>query len=90
MVLKLRSPGVEDGEETDARGAEEFRVTGEFLQSSVCAGEDGCIPGSLVGADEELESLWERDGDEEVVTWQEFLELFVEPHLGFVMLARAS
>jgi hypothetical protein len=87
MVLKLRSPGVEDCEETDGGGAEESRVGGELLQCSVGTGEDGGIAGTLVAADEALEGFGERNGDEEVVTRQEFLELFVEPLFGFVELA---
>ena len=78
---------MKDRHDADARCAKESRVTSELFECSVCAGEHGSIPAALVAADDTLERLWDRDGEQEVVVWQEFLLLLVKPLLGLVVLA---
>jgi len=87
MVLELATPGVKDAPEAGEIGSYELLVGGQGFQCLGRCLEHGLVAKALVGPDEGAELLWDREGDQEVWSWQLAFHLSMEPKLSFVVLA---
>jgi hypothetical protein len=62
-------------------------ICGEFFDRIGGSFEQSGITDTLVLPDERAQLFWDGEGNEEVMTWELALELFLEPPLSFVVLA---
>lgn len=69
MVVEGASPGMEDAEETWKIASDEALVLGEYSDGIGRRGEHGGVSGPLVGTDSGAYSLWNGEGDHEVMSW---------------------
>ena len=87
MILQGSPPGVQNAEEAGQTGADVLWIEGEFFDRiSGCLEQSG-VTDALVLPHQDTQRLWDRKGDQEMVTWELALDLFFEPLLGFVVLA---
>ncbi len=86
VVLELPAPGVQDPGEPWQVGPDEARVGGQPFEGRGRGVEHGLVGGALMGADEGSEGLRDGEGQEEVRPGQLFVEVVLEPLLGFMLL----
>ena len=87
MVLKSSAPGVKDPEEAGEIGADVLWICGEFFDGIRGGLEQSGVTEALVLAHERAQLFWDGEGDQKVMTRELAFELFLEPLLGFVVLA---
>jgi hypothetical protein len=87
MVVQGASPSVEHAEEAWEIGTEVFSIKGKFFDRIRRRLEQSGVTGALVLAHERTQLFWDGKRDEEVVTRRLALKLFLQPLLGFIVLA---
>ena len=87
MILQGSSPGVENTEEARQIGADVLLIRGEFFDGVGGSLEQSGVSHALVLPHEEAQSFRDREGHEKVMTWELALDLFLQPLLGFTVLA---
>ena len=86
MVLELPAPGVQDPGEPWQVGSNEALVFGQPFEGRCRGVEHGLVGGALVRTDEGSERLRHGEGEEEVRPGELFVEVVLEPLLGFLLL----
>ena len=86
VVLQLPPPGVQDTGEPREVCPEETLVCSQPFEGLSRGVEHGVVREALTRADEGPECLRDREGKEEVRPGQLFVQVAVEPLLGFMLL----
>ena len=86
VVLELPAPGVQDAGESREVGPDEACIGGESLEGGRRGVEQRLVGRALVRAHEGAERLWDGEGEEKMRPWELFVQVVVEPLLGFMLL----
>ena len=86
VVLELPAPGVQDAGEPREVGPDEALVFGEPFEGRGRRVEQGLVREALMRADEGTQGLRDGEGEEEVRPGQLFVQVVLEPLLGFMLL----
>jgi hypothetical protein len=78
---------MEHAEEAGEVGADMLGIFGEFFDCLGRSLEQSGVAKALVLADERAQLLWDGKRDQKVMTRQSTFDLFLQPLLGFVVLA---
>src|SRR5262245_52293475 len=87
VVLKLPTPGMQDPGEPQEIGADEALIFGKLLKSPGRGLKQGLVRGALMRADEGMQGVRDREGEEEVWPWELLVQVVLEPLLGLMLLA---
>ena len=87
MIVQGSSPGVQDAEEAGEIGADVLLIEGEFFDGIGGSLEQSGVSQALVSPHEVAQRFWDRKGNQEMVSWELALDLFLQPLLGFIVLA---
>ena len=87
VVLELSSPGVQDTGKAGEVGADEALLWSEPFEGRCRRLEQGLVGDWLMRADKRAQGLRDGEGQEKVGSRELFLQLVVEPLLGFMRLA---
>ena len=86
VVLELPAPGVQDAGEPRQVGPDEALVCGQPLEGRGRGVKQGLVREALMRADEGSQGLRDGEGEEEVRPGQLFVQVVLEPLLGFMLL----
>ena len=86
MVLELSAPGMQDTGKTRESCPDEPLVFGEPFESRCRRLKQGLVREALLRADEGSKRLRDGEGEEEVRPGQLFVQVVLEPLLGFMLL----
>ena len=86
MVGEIASPGVQDTDQAKL-SADKTGILGQELRCSCGCAKEQVIDKSLVRAGEWAQGSGQGEGEHEVRDRQQEILLFLEPYLGFVVLA---
>jgi len=86
VVLQLPAPGVQDTGETREIGPDDALVFGQPLESRCRRLKHSLVREALMRADEGSQRLRDGEGEEEVRPGQLFVQVGLEPLLGFMLL----
>ena len=86
MVGQVASPGVQDTDQTEL-SADKTGVLGQMLCRSCRGTKEQVIDKRLVTAGDWAQGGGQGEGEHEVRDWQQKILLFLQPFLGFVVLA---
>ena len=87
MIVQGSSPGVQDAEEAGEIGTDVLLIEGEFFDGIGGSLEQSGVSQALVLPHEGAQRLWDGKGNEEMVSRELALDLFLQPQLSFVVLA---
>ena len=87
MILKSSTPSVQDAEETGEVGADVLLIEGEFFEGVGGSLEQSGVRHALILPHEGAQRFWDRKGNEEVVSRELALDLFLQPLLRLMVLA---
>jgi hypothetical protein len=88
VVRELSAPGLQAPEKARAVGAHETLVFGEPFEGLRSGVEHGLGGDALMGADPGAQGLRDSEGEEDVRPRELFVQVVLEPLLGFMRLAR--
>ena len=86
MIVQGSSPGVQDAEEAGEIGADVLSIQGEFFDGVRRRLEQRGVSHALVLSHEGAQFFWDRKGNQEMMSWELALDLFLQPLLGFMVL----
>ena len=86
VVLELPAPGMQDAGEPGEVGPDEALVGGQPFEGRGRRVKHGLVGEALMRADEGTEGLGDGEGEEEVRPRQLFVQVVLEPLLGFMLL----
>ena len=86
VVLELPAPGMQDTGEPREVGPDEALVVGEPFEGRGRGVKHGLVREALMRADEGAQGLRDGEGEEEVRPGQLFVQVVLEPLLGFMLL----
>ena len=86
VVLELPAPGMQDPGEPREVGPDEALVCGEPFEGRGRRVKHGLVREALMRADEGAQGLRDGEGEEEVRPGQLFVQVVLEPLLGFMLL----
>ena len=86
VVLELSAPGMQDPGKTRESGPDEPLVFGEPFESRCRRLKQGLVREALLRADEGSQRLRDGEGEEDVRPGQLFVQVVLEPLLGFMLL----
>src|SRR3970282_1607548 len=86
MIVQGSSPGVQDAEESGEIGPDVLLIEGEFFDGIGGSLEQSGVSQALVLPHEGAQRFWDRKGNQEMVSRELALDLFLQPLLGFIVL----
>ena len=87
MILQRSSPSMQEAEEAGEIGTNVLLIGGEFFDGIGGSLEQSGVSQALVLSHEGAQWFWDCKGNQEMVSWELALDLFLQPLLGFTVLA---
>ena len=84
MIVQGSSPGVQDAEESGEIGPDVLLIEGEFFDGIGGSLEQSRVSQALVLPHEGAQRFWDRKGNQEMVSRELALDLFLQPLLGLL------